>query len=255
MRFKKLDSRGAFHLVLPLIVASLVAGVGVWLLVDSQAQRKCDGRTCKAQLYRGDFIDISSPQCSDNNPTSVRGGIERRSYGIVGLNGHKLAFNKNPCLRSQVKLFKRYGFYVGTNYPSAFCSSKLSAYKCGQKAGRYNVALARSYNPDSIWIDVEAGDRIPWNGTQDEHRSFIRGMYDTMRKSYSRVGYYSLASHWNHITGGMRTKAPIWYAVGKKSELPAGQSVHDGCRAGFGGQKPTYVQYISSDGLDHNITC
>lgn len=235
---KSLNQTGAHHIMLPLLVVMLFAIGGTYMLVAG-----------KAKSRNNTFIDISSPQCKRLK------SIGRRDFGIVGLNGTELAFAKNKCLTKEVRLFDAYDVYVGTNYPSAHCSASLTPYKCGLKAAKYNLKLAKKYNlhPGAYWIDVEPGERVPWS-TPENNVGFIRGMYDGLRKEASMVGYYSNKELWNQVTGGMKSKAPNWYAAGKKVELRDGQAVRDFCDRSFSGGPTIYVQYVKND-LDYNLVC
>jgi hypothetical protein len=236
MKKIKLNQGGISHILLPLVVVLLIAIGGTYMLVSSQARSTA-------------FIDISSPQCG-----SMR-SIGHYSFGIIGLNGTKLNFASNPCAGEQIKRFSQHDFYVGANYPSKSCSSKLTPRQCGIKAAQYDLKLASRYRgAGAYWIDVESGPGIPWS-TNSNNVSFLRGMYDTLKAHSSLVGFYSNDYYWSQITGNTKIfrNAPLWYAAGQKSQLGS-RSVSSFCRESFGGGKVLYVQYVSNN-LDHNITC
>jgi hypothetical protein len=240
----KLNEHGFDHIFLLFFVAILGGIVGTYFIVAGHANP-----------VSSQFIDVSEPQCD------VLTKIGHHDYGIVGLNGTKLDFAVNPCVRQEVKHFDTYDLYVGTNYPSAHCSEKLTAYACGVKAGKFDLKVASKYNlrPGAWWIDVEAGQGISWTDTHS-NTMFLKGMAVALRKNSAPVGYYSNKSHWAQITGNARLKGPKWYAAGEKNKLSAGQSVHDFCKLKLGGNRPIYVQFVKNDGglddkLDYNITC
>lgn len=231
------DQRGIAHFIAPLLVVAVVAAIGTYLIVSSNAYSSKP------------FIDISSPQCGARMKQ-----IPKQEYGIVGLNGTRMAFATNPCWKSQVKRFKSYDLYLGANYPSAHCSSKLTPYKCGQKAARYDLVKAKNHSPGAYWIDVESGPGIPWS-TQANNLSYIKGMYDELRAKGKQVGIYSNAKFWDEITGGGRLEGSpaIWYAAGTKDNAPRF------CGTGLAGGRVQIVQYVAKDrhgvDLDYNITC
>ena len=191
------------------------------------------------------FIDISSPQCSR------LGSIPKFQFGIVGLNGAYMAFGLNPCLPQEIAKFRTYDLYVGAKYPSSHCPSGISAYDCGKRAGSYNNNAIRLYRlkPETIWIDVETGPRIPWS-TVKNNQDYLKGMYAEMRKTTARIGYYSNETMWNNVTGGMTSFGENWYATGQTTKANALKY----CSKSFGRGRTGYVQYVQNN-LDYNVRC
>lgn len=220
-----------------LLVFSVVimAIVGAYFVVGSHADPQ-----------KTSFIDISSPQCGHT------GGLGTRHFGIVGLNGTRLDFNRNACLNTELKHFSSYGLYVGSNYPSVHCSSRLSPTQCGRKAALYDLHLAAHLHPVSWWIDVETGPDIPWS-TPQNNTAFLRGMYDELKTSGLPVGFYSTQDLWNQITGGAHFNTLNWYATGHHGNLTK-SSFRSYCAKSFGGGNNVYVQFIIGS-IDYDVPC
>ncbi len=235
IKLRPLNERGFDHVFLLIIIVLTSAIIGTYLIVNSHANPS----------PKTTFIDISEPQCGRLK------SIGRYNYGIVGLNGVRMAFAKNPCLKKELRHFKTYGLYVGANYPSRHCSAKLTPYQCGQKAGKYDLKLMRNLSPDSIWIDVESGPGIPWS-TPANNSAFVSGLYNTLKPRATTVGFYSNKSFWKEIMGNQTyANAVNWYAFGSKN----GHTTDYLCKSEqFGGGTNVYVQWVENN-LDHNASC
>ncbi len=235
LRLRPLNELGFDHVFLLIFIVLTSAIIGTYLIVSSHANPS----------PKTTFIDISEPQCGRLK------SIGRYNYGIVGLNGVRMAFAKNPCLKKELRHFKTYGLYVGANYPSRHCSAKLTPYQCGQKAGKYDLQLMRTLKPTTIWIDVESGPGIPWSTTSN-NADYVSGLYNKLQTSGVPVGFYSNEKYWNEIMGGKQYKDQLnWYAFGSKG----GHTVDYLCKSKqFGGGTNVYIQWVQND-LDHNSSC
>jgi hypothetical protein len=238
MKLQKLNARGFEHVFVMVFIVLVTSVVGTYLLVTSYAASKSIG------------VDVSSPQCGRI------GSLPRYKWGMVGLNGTRLDFAVNPCVSRETRHFDQYALYVGANYPSAHCSSKITPLQCGGKAGNFDIALAQklNLNPTKWWIDVESGPGIPWS-TPAQNSQFIRGLFFTLSTTGKPIGIYSTQEMWQQITGGLQLPSSSnWVASGIKG-LPTAAQINAYCSKGFGGAPTSVVQYINNNNIDVNIPC
>lgn len=253
MKHKKLNANGFEHVLLSMLIVVIVAVIGTYFIVAGHAQSVRQRHMARQAVTLPGMVDISSPQCG-----SLK-SIGHYNYGIVGLNGTRLDFAINSCVTSEVKHFNSYSLYVGTNYPSAHCSKKLSAYQCGQKAGQFDIKAAQSRHLETKawWLDVETNSGVPWS-TPSQNTAFLHGLFDTLQSlpGTNFIGLYSTTDMWNQITGGARfASSANWYPIGP-SRTPSNDTIQSYCRKSFSGiPHNTYVQYSSDQNIDVDVPC
>lgn len=226
----------------------LVLALGSFYAI--RARRATNARAEARYTRRSHFIDISSPQCDRLD------SINRRDFGIVGLNGTGLNYRVNPCLNREIAKFNHYDLYVGANYPSQGCRDRgiTTPYACGSDVAAFDLYLIvyNHYHPGAIWIDIEENSEGNLFGSsQSDNREFIKGMRDKFRQNGRRVGVYSNSGMWSTITGNWHHDSMNWYATGRRNAGDARRY----CNNGFGGESNNvYVQYVNGN-QDHNEGC
>jgi hypothetical protein len=223
--------------------------------------------------------DVSWPQCGEVLPTDG-------AFNIIGVNGGK-AFQDNPCFDEQLiwaggekaELYLNTGnpgsllssfWPIGQTTPKVCLAEDPDSYRCSYNYG-YNFAnysylfaslaylrsgLTTTPADTRIWLDVETINS--WNLTDTKKNiGALRGAVYYLEKvqKVSRIGFYSVASHWEEITGNTQVFSdyPTWVATGSD----AVQSVEK-CseKISFTGGKIRFAQYIDSDlDLDVNVDC
>lgn len=212
-----------------------------------------------ASAYASDAVDFSHEKCRANDPSRVANWVGHYSLAILGVNGGG-DWEKNTCLKSELKHVDKYMLYSNTNYPSDGCHeapSRKAAYHCGYNAGIWDLHYASSQGAhSSVWfIDVEEGPGIPWSSSRSLNSVFLYGMARAFENNGITVGWYAPLSHWDDITGGWHPGGIDWYPTGHTGGVPSHQAIKDACHTNFTkGPGVALYQYIDQ-GLDHDNAC
>lgn len=242
MPLKRTAGRPAIILTAVLAMASIVAGNVVLPATASAA----------------DAVDFSYDKCRSSGSSQVASWIGHYNVGIVGVNAGG-DWEKNTCLKNEIKHFDKYMLYVNTNYPSDGCHQAISrkaAYHCGYNLGLWDVQYAADQGAHSNiwWLDVEEGPGIPWSGRDTINSVFLYGLARGLEHSGAYVGWYSTRYQWESITGGWHPGGLVWYATGSQGK-PSRSTINEACGSNFTrGPGVSYYQFIDG-GLDLNNLC
>lgn len=211
-----------------------------------------------ATAFAADAIDFSYDKCRSLGSSHVATWVGHYKVGIIGVNGGG-DWEKNSCLKNEIKHFDKYTLYVNTNYPSDGCHERISrkaAYHCGYNAGLWDIKYASSQGAHSNlwWLDVEEGPGIPWSGHDTINSVFLYGLARALEKNGAYVGWYSTKYQWEDVTGGWHPGGLAWYATGSQGK-PSRSTINSACGSDFvRGAGVAYYQFID-DGLDLDNLC
>ncbi len=195
--------------------------------------------------------DVSFPQCRQSLPEAFVGFV------IIGLNNGR-PFTGNPCFARQWEWAKSHD--AAAVYINMDDTGKYSPEDYGRRIGQDAVArLAMQRVPQGtpVWLDVERNNA--WDSAP-RAVTVINATMVTLANAGYPVGIYAAPAHWFEITIGTKVKVPIWYAIGPYPTTQQGvMAAKKACTTrGFGGAKPSIVQFVSGVGeqhLDRNIMC
>lgn len=214
--------------------------------------------------------DVSWPQCSKAQgghglPLPARG----TSFVVVGLtNG--LPFTENPCLSREVAQARSIGAAVAAYtfaatptagqltrdagsgpYDAADPLGRLA--NAGYSQGAWAVATLRAAGLDVpfVWVDVEPRKAQPWSSRPQANVAVLNGVVRALQDAGSGVGFYSYASGWAQITGGLRSELPVWATAGHRGRAGALAMC---AKPSFSGGPVVLGQYYD-DIRDSDVTC
>ena len=220
--------------------------------------------------------DASWPQCPKGMgiPQKRTEGrpmpTEAAEFVVLGLTNGP-SFVANPCLDSQVHWVKDRHLlaaaYSVVSFPDRRTLAELgdqgpfpgdtrlgALRNVGYQAALYNLATMRRAGLQSpvLWIDVEPVVGFDWSGDLEANAAVVQGVARGYRDGGFRIGFYSLASLWSRVVGGLRFGAPEWRPAGPRG---LGEAL-DRCGEdwSFQGGPAVFGQWIE-DGRDRDVTC
>jgi hypothetical protein len=220
--------------------------------------------------------DASWPQCPEGMgiPQKRTEGrpmpTDAAEFVVLGLTNGP-SFVANPCLASQVRWVKERHLlaaaYSVVSYPDRHAlaelgdqgpfpgDSRLGALRnVGYQAALYNIATMRRAGLQSpvLWIDVEPVIGFDWSPDLEANAAVVQGVARGYRDGGFRIGFYSLASLWSRVVGGLRFGAPEWRPAGPRGLDEALNRCGEDWS--FQGGPAIFGQWIE-DGRDRNVTC
>lgn|GEM_PF-715487 len=190
--------------------------------------------------------DASFPQCGRVLPAT--------SFAVVGVTGGS-PFTANPCLVAQWGWARAQGgsaVYVNVDDPGT-----QAAVPYGQAIAADALArMARAGVPAGVpvWLDVETANR--WTADLGHRRTVIAATAAALAAAGHPVGVYAGMNGWAEITEDVATTLPTWMAL---SDTSAGAGTRACALPGFGGQRPSMVQWVATEpdghALDHDLLC
>ncbi|MGN6253247.1 MAG: hypothetical protein ACTHNS_15690 [Marmoricola sp.] len=211
--------------------------------------------------------DISWPQCPGGLPMPLAAA----RFVVVGLTDGP-AFSPNHCLSRQAAWVHRNRRHVATyavvSYPNRRELARFGAhgpFARHRLAGRlrnvgYQQAVTNlrrmhgaGLHSPVLWIDLEQSSSHPWRGRAALNAAVVRGLVNGYRSRGQRVGFYSTASTWHEIVGGLRFGAPEWRTAGPDSPRAALGRCHERDASIQGG--PAVLAQWWNDRRDHDLVC
>lgn len=233
------------------------AGPGASALQD--AVQSALAQQAKAQVEGG---DISWPQCPPGTGIPQKQGkgapmpLPSARFVVIGLTNGP-GFHPNPCLADQVAWAKanhlRIGVYAVVSTPQAGDPGS-SPSDTGYQQALFNVATMRSAGLDvpGIWVDVENVPDFDWPADPAANADVVKGAVRAYQDKGLRVGFYSTASLWRHVVGGLDLGLPEWRAAGQTSSNEAIRRC--GAATSFQGGSAVLTQWVDA-GRDRDLTC
>lgn len=192
--------------------------------------------------------DVSFPQCASYLPPVTHG------FAIVGVHGGR-PFKDQPCLAEQAwwaQQHDAFAVYMNTEFTADMDPVSGGRAMADDAAARMDALYLPAQTP--VWLDVETDNY--WQGTREQHGQLIGAIAGRLAELGHPVGVYSAPRLWRTITGGVDPGMPIWLAIGKSTREQAERAC---ATSGFGGRKPSMVQWIQTTGdgvpLDHDLIC
>jgi hypothetical protein len=220
--------------------------------------------------------DASWPQCPKGMgiPQKRTEGrpmpTDAAEFVVLGLTNGP-SFVANPCLESQVAWVKKRHLlaaaYSIVSYPDKRTLTELgdqgpfpgdtrlgSLSNVGYQAALYNIASMRRAGLQSpvLWIDVEPVVGFDWSPDLEANAAVVQGVARGYRDGGFRIGFYSLASLWSKVVGGLRFGAPEWRPAGPRGLDEALSRCGEDWS--FQGGPAVFGQWVE-DGRDRNVTC
>lgn len=223
--------------------------------------------------------DISWPSC----PIGTSGALPKKpgkgnpipgadsQFVVIGLTNGP-GFYPNPCLAWEVAVARQRGLrtaaYAFTTLPNA---TQIATYgssgpysrktalgrvqNAARAEARINVASIRSsgLRTPIVWLDVEPQPYLePWGSDVAVNRAVIYAAKDEYEDAGFATGFYSSATPWRIITGGLQDPSPTWVSAGPRGEAAARAM----CSApSFSGGTPVLAQWWPDDLRDSDLTC
>ena len=124
----------------------------------------------------------------------------------------------------------------------------------GYQAALYNIATMRraGLQTPMVWIDVEPVVHFDWSPDLQANSAVVEGVARGYQDGGYRIGFYSIASLWSRVVGGLRTGAPEWRPAGERGLEEALSRC--GSDWSFQGGPGILGQWIE-DGRDRDVTC
>lgn len=222
--------------------------------------------------------DISWPQCGQVLPSDG-------AFRIIGINDGR-PYYQNPCLVEQLGWagVESAQLYLNTANPgpelSSFwpldqqepkvCNSADSdstdcAFNYGfnyakqalDMASLAYLQLGAELDVANTWIWLDVEEENTWRSDPTLNVASLRGAVHFLEKvaGAMKIGFYSVDSHWNSITGGTSAFSayPSWLATASNPALSIEKCAE---RIGFTGGRLRLTQYIDPDlNLDVNVNC
>jgi hypothetical protein len=220
--------------------------------------------------------DASWPQCPKGMgiPEKQTEGrpmpTDAAEFVVLGLTNGP-SFVANPCLASQVQWVKDRHLlaaaYSVVSFPDRHTLAELgdqgpfpgdtrlgALRNVGYQAALYNIATMRRAGLQSpvLWIDVEPVVGFDWSTDLEANAAVVQGVARGYRDGGFRIGFYSLASLWSRVVGGLRFGAPEWRPAGTRGLAEARNRCGEDWS--FQGGPAVLGQWIE-DGRDRNIAC
>jgi peptidoglycan hydrolase-like protein with peptidoglycan-binding domain len=213
--------------------------------------------------------DISWPQCSAGGAKGLPLPKKGAGFVIVGLT-RGVPYTTNPCLSSHVAHTRAIGaklaVYTFAAYPTAgelrskgasgpyttrTATGRLQ--NAGYAQGKWSVATlkAKRIKVPMVWLDIEHRTSHKWSKSTAANRAVVAGTVKALTDAGYKVGYYSYASAWKDIMGGVRSSLPVWATVGKTSRTKAAAMCS---KPSFSGG-PVIVSQWYDNTRDYDLIC
>lgn len=223
--------------------------------------------------------DISWPSC----PIGTVGALPKRpgkglplpgpaaQFVIIGLTNGP-GFYPNPCLAWEVEQARKRHLwtaaYAFTTLPNAAQIARYGGsgpYPANTVLGRLrNASDAQArINVESIrrtglktpivWMDVEPQNYLaPWGSDVTVNRAVLFAVRAAYERAGFATGFYSSATPWRNITGGLQDSAPTWVTAGPRGRAAAEAMC---TKPSWSGGTPVLAQYWPDDRQDFDVTC
>ena len=223
--------------------------------------------------------DISWPSC----PIGTIGALPERpgkglplpgpaaQFVVIGLTNGP-GFYPNPCLAWEVEQARNRHLwtaaYAFTTLPSAAQIARYGGsgpYPANTVLGRLrNASDAQArINVESIrrtrlktpivWMDVEPQNYLaPWGSDITVNRAVLIAARTAYRRAGFATGFYSSATPWRKIAGGLRDTGPTWVTAGPRGRAAAEAMC---TKPSWSGGTPVLAQYWPDDTQDFDVTC